>query len=220
MTKQGEKIRFKYEEENYYNSDFSQKLYIYLSENDDKTILDFIKNELDEISTKKKERARIFNLNDDDFYEYLIINNDRYKRIIEESIDKNETKILIIRNSLENEKSFFKDPTIFDRKEEFYKRKLLENQRSLKIEPKLKNKIQWKGTDLEFSELVKALYESNLISPELTQKECFSILKQAFGLTDFDQNDKLKQIRQRTKDKTKLINTLEINLNKWIEKND
>ena len=43
MTKQGEKIRFKYEEENYYNSDFSQKLYIYLSENDDKTILDFIK---------------------------------------------------------------------------------------------------------------------------------------------------------------------------------
>ena len=34
------------EEENYYNSDFSQKLYIYLSENDDKTILDFIKNEL------------------------------------------------------------------------------------------------------------------------------------------------------------------------------
>ena len=99
-------------------------------------------------------------------------------------------------------------------------RKLLENQRSLKIEPKLKNKIQWKGTDLEFSELVKALYESNLISPELTQKECFSILKQAFGLTDFDQNDKLKQIRQRTKDKTKLINTLEINLNKWIEKND
>ena len=123
MTKQGEKIRFKYEEENYYNSDFSQKLYIYLSENDDKTILDFIKNELDEISTKKKERARIFNLNDDDFYEYLIINNDRYKRIIEESIDKNETKILIIRNSLENEKSFFKDPTIFDRKEEFYKRR-------------------------------------------------------------------------------------------------
>ena len=117
MTKQGEKIRFKYEEENYYNSDFSQKLYIYLSENDDKTILDFIKNELDEISTKKKERARIFNLNDDDFYEYLIINNDRYKRIIEESIDKNETKILIIRNSLENEKSFFKDPTIFDRKD-------------------------------------------------------------------------------------------------------
>ena len=106
MTKQGEKIRFKYEEENYYNSDFSQKLYIYLSENDDKTILDFIKNELDEIPTKKKERARIFNLNDDDFYEYLIINNDRYKRIIEESIDKNETKILIIRNSLENEKSF------------------------------------------------------------------------------------------------------------------
>ena len=46
MTKQGEKIRFKYEEENYYNSDFSQKLYIYLSENDDKTILDFIKNSL------------------------------------------------------------------------------------------------------------------------------------------------------------------------------
>ena len=46
MTKQGEKIRFKYEEENYYNSDFSQKLYIYLSENDDKTILDGIEVDL------------------------------------------------------------------------------------------------------------------------------------------------------------------------------
>jgi hypothetical protein len=82
------------------------------------------------------------------------------------------------------------------------------------------NTLHWQGTDLQFSELTKALFETNLISPGLTQKEFFKRMKLFFNVKDFDDKEKLKGIRARTKDLTPFINTIETSLNNWIKNKD
>jgi hypothetical protein len=52
--------------------------------------------------------------------------------------------------------------------------------------------LHWKGTDLQFSELTKALFETDLISPGLIQKEFFKRMKLFFNINDFNESDKIK----------------------------
>lgn len=80
--------------------------------------------------------------------------------------------------------------------------------------------LKWQGSQLEFAELTKALIQSNLISPELSEKERFDRMKQFFNVDDFSQSDKLKDIRKRSRDLTPLINTLQTALNNWIKSKD
>ncbi|MDA9025510.1 RteC domain-containing protein [Flavobacteriaceae bacterium] len=80
--------------------------------------------------------------------------------------------------------------------------------------------LKWKGTELELTELSKALIELGLISPDLTQKEIFKRLRAFLQVDDFNENDKLKDIRKRTNTKTPLLNKLETSLNNWIHKKD
>jgi hypothetical protein len=80
--------------------------------------------------------------------------------------------------------------------------------------------LKWRGTELHFTELTKALILSNYINGELTQKEIFQRLKGFFQIDDFNESDKLSDIRKRTKDKTPLINILENSLNSWITNKD
>lgn len=80
--------------------------------------------------------------------------------------------------------------------------------------------LNWNGTELQLTELTKALIQSNLINKELTQKDIFKRLKMFFQIDDFNENDKLKDIRKRTKDKTRLINILETSLTTWITNKD
>jgi hypothetical protein len=82
------------------------------------------------------------------------------------------------------------------------------------------NTLKWHGTHLQLSELVKPLYDLKLISPELTQKEVFNRLKMFFELADFKENEKLKDIRNRTNTTTPFINILENTLNNWIKNKD
>ena len=80
--------------------------------------------------------------------------------------------------------------------------------------------LKWKGSELELTELSKALIELGLISPDLTQKEIFKRLRAFLQVDDFNENDKLKDIRKRTNTKTPLLNKLETSLNNWIHKKD
>lgn len=80
--------------------------------------------------------------------------------------------------------------------------------------------LNWQGTTLQFTELTKALFETKLISPTLTQKEFFKKMELFFNIDEFDEKEKLKGIRARSKDLTPFINTLETSLNNWIKNKD
>lgn len=116
-------------------------------------------------------------------------------------------------NGYLNYRNYFRD------KKEIY---LLKNSKDfISIKKESNNTgILWKGTQLQFAELVKALRESNMISPELTQKQLFEKLCFMFNVQPFNQSDKLKDIRNRTNTQTPFINILEISLIKWIERKD
>lgn len=83
----------------------------------------------------------------------------------------------------------------------------------------INNTLQWNGTELQFTELTKALYETKLISPEIkTQKEFFNRMKQFFNVNDFNENDKIRDIVERSNESPKFIYLLETTLNNYISK--
>ena len=92
--------------------------------------------------------------------------------------------------------------------------------RNNKTKRVIKNTLNWQGTQLEFTELIKALLLSNKISPELSQKEVFNRLKEFFNVDAFNENDKIRDIRNRTNTPTPFINTLETSLDNWIKSKD
>jgi hypothetical protein len=80
--------------------------------------------------------------------------------------------------------------------------------------------LNWQGSALEFSELVKAIIESGFIGKVKNETVVFEKMKQFFNVEDFDKSDKLKQVRNRTKELTPVINTLETSLLNWIKRKD
>lgn len=97
------------------------------------------------------------------------------------------------------------------------------NENKMNIKQKNNNEIKtlnWQGTQLEFTELVKALIASNKLNTELTQKEVFNRLREFFNIVEFNENEKLNDIRKRTNTPTPFINILETSLNNWITRID
>ncbi len=82
------------------------------------------------------------------------------------------------------------------------------------------SKLNWAGTKLELSELIKALIHLNKLNPELKQNEIFNRFRAFLNVEEFDENDKLGDIRERTKTTAIFINKLEIALNNWIKAKD
>lgn len=82
------------------------------------------------------------------------------------------------------------------------------------------NSLNWQGSELQFSELTKALFETKLVSHGITQKEFFKKMKLLFNVKEFDEKEKLKGIRARSKDLTPFLNILETSLNNWIKNKD
>ena len=82
------------------------------------------------------------------------------------------------------------------------------------------SKLSWEGSILEFTEVIKSLILTKKISTELNQKEIFRRLRDCFNIDDFNENDKLRDIRNRTNTTTPFINKLEISLNNWIKAKD
>ena len=144
------------------------------------------------------------------------------KRIVEKVTDflgEIDTKIIQLLNLsfnkivdfLEKEKDNLSNANVFT---------LTNTQQTETIETTEANSLNWQGSELQFTELTKALFETKLISPEITQKEFFKRMKQFFNVKDFDDKEKLKGIRARTKDLTPFINTIETSLNNWIKNKD
>jgi hypothetical protein len=82
---------------------------------------------------------------------------------------------------------------------------------------KVENTLNWQGSKLEFTELTKALILSKKLNAELTDKEIFKRLKTFLNIEEFNHNDKIKDIRSRTKDLTPFINILETSLTNDIK---
>jgi hypothetical protein len=145
--------------------------------------------------------------------------------------DKEKINYLILQktNYLQSRKGWILDDpweTSFDKKCELEITKLKEllktppPQQSKSNAQPIKNTLNWQGTQLEFTELIKALLLSNKISPELSQKEVFNRLKEFFNVDAFNENDKIRDIRNRTNTPTPFINTLETSLDNWIKSKD
>jgi hypothetical protein len=77
--------------------------------------------------------------------------------------------------------------------------------------------LHWQGSKLEFTELTKALILSKKFNAELTDKEIFKRLKTFLNIEEFNHNDKIKDIRNRSKDLTPFINILETSLTNDIK---
>ena len=97
---------------------------------------------------------------------------------------------------------------------------LVRTEKNLEISKGNIKPLKWQGTELQLTELTKALKESNLLNPELSQKVIFDRLKEFMQVEKYNEAEKLKEIRKRTKDKTPLLNILETSLNNWIIKKD
>lgn len=80
--------------------------------------------------------------------------------------------------------------------------------------------LSWNGTNLQLTELIKALIESNLMNHELSQKEIFKRFTDFLQVDKFDENDKIRDIRKRTHTKTPLLNLLEKSINSYITNKD
>ncbi|OWP85279.1 hypothetical protein BWK59_00635 [Flavobacterium davisii] len=208
--------RFSQEELAYFETDYFNKLMKYLSENKNKTDSDFIKNELKKIENEKKEIIRIQNLSDEIFFEEIVLGKgtNPYKRAIDSGENKEFVRNIYFERYPRNNNSEITIPNSTIKKEAFYKFKLQSIQKNLKQEKKL----NWQGNALEFSELVKALIESKLLNPELKQYEIYELMRKAFNVEKFDEGQKNKEIKNRSKTSTILINRLETSLINWIKK--
>ena len=80
--------------------------------------------------------------------------------------------------------------------------------------------LSWNGTNLQLTELIKSLIESNLLNHELSQKEVFKRFTDFLQVDEFDENDKIRDIRKRTHTKTPLLNLLEKSINSYITNKD
>jgi RteC protein len=80
--------------------------------------------------------------------------------------------------------------------------------------------VKWEGTSLELSELVKSLIQSKILNTNLSQKEIFNRVRKMFEMDDFNENEKLRDIRNRINTKTPLLFKLENSLNNWIKSKD
>lgn len=174
-----------------YQVNYENDLKIHLESHEDNTEIDLLENDL--FSHKNLLKHLLNKLPDHINIDEGIINQrniNSQKRIIEFIENKISTKTTISTTQ--------KLPTV----------------------PAPENTLNWQGSTLEFSEFSKALIESGFIGKIKNEKEVFEKMKQFFNVEDFDKSDKLKQVKNRTKTLTPVINTLEVALTNWIKRKD
>lgn len=77
-----------------------------------------------------------------------------------------------------------------------------------------KSPLTWIGSDLEFTEIIKALIEAKLIKGK-TEEEIFQVLGKAVNIPEFDKTQKLRAIKKRNKDISPTLESMEYYLEKW-----
>jgi len=202
----------------YLEEKFNENKRLFLIHNLGTTERDFLEHGIKELNSKEVENERMWNLSDDDFFQEFR-KNESDKRRTTWGYDEEENKKLILRNYRKQyEPSEFETPLLT-----LYKQKL---QSLPKVDNATKSitsnetTLKWEGTPLQLTELTKALCESKMIGIGLTQKDVFERMRLFFEVDEFNENDKLKDIRKRTLTETPLINTLETSLRNWIKKKD
>jgi hypothetical protein len=95
------------------------------------------------------------------------------------------------------------------------------NPTSLENEVEKTPRLKWTGNDLELSETLKALIQSQKFVGN-TDKKVFEVIFELFSVkfTESIKKERLSTIKKRTKDYTRFINEMEINLTNWINKKD
>ena len=68
--------------------------------------------------------------------------------------------------------------------------------------------LKWHGTPLELTEIIKPLIELKILGAGLTQKEIFEKLRLFFEIENFNESDKIKEVKQR-KEGTSFLYLLE-----------
>jgi hypothetical protein len=81
--------------------------------------------------------------------------------------------------------------------------------------------LKWTGTDLELSETLKALIETDKFVGQ-REKHVFKIIFETLGLkySDSIKKERLATIKNRTKELTPFIHSMETNLSIWIKEKD
>lgn len=121
---------------------------------------------------------------------------------------------------LQNPHGYFEEDNDvpFDKKCELEIERITINQTHKQPKLLVDNTLNWQGTELQFTELTKALFETKLISPHLLQNEFFKRMKLFFNVKEFNENDKIKDIINRSNTPTPLLNILETSLNNYRDK--
>jgi len=219
MNKEINKEALKGENGRYLEEKYNQDLRLFFIDNPESKEEDFIEKEIEKINLREIENNSKWYLPDDEFYKELRTDERFKNKFINSEMSEEELKEYYLNSSFfSQQRSLYKPSEFENYRLTFYKLKLKKFQ---KLETSTINSdLYWKGTDLQFAELVKSLKECKLVSPELSQKELFKRLKTVFNVNDFNESDKLKEVRQRTKDLTPMINILETGLLNWIKKTD
>lgn len=196
------------------NEDFiSEQLQFYSICLDNVVFTDYLKGN-DDISWKGygiKAEVETYNLIDEISDKIFVIS--REENTLYEHYDPN----INIELCKQYERSFTKILTFLGNKKTEIENNLNSNSQ---IDSNAIKTLKWQGTKLEFTELIKSLIVSSKLNPEVNQKEIFSRLKLFFNVDEFDENQKLNDIRKRTNTPTPLINTLEKSLSNWIKSKD
>jgi hypothetical protein len=145
-----------------YEKDYDYKLFNYQSENINSTERDFLFSLFNNYDTRQEERKRIFNLNNNDFFDYLIKNDGRIKDFYDQQ--KAETKFNLVEFSKKIPQNYIKEkrnsfaPFESSQRQEYYKIKferLPPEQKTIyapNVEVRKNKNLLYKGINLNLSE--------------------------------------------------------------------
>jgi hypothetical protein len=213
-----------------YENDYNHKLFSYQQDNPHSTPRDFIIFMLNDFNSKRIETERIFNLNDDNFFKYLI-ENDKYVSSHNETantIDGDEKKEYLQKmrkHYIAPRREKFRQLDSLPSKVLYYKMKLKNlptEQKSIEVdkdEVKKNNTIQWLGTKIELVELFLALHASKKIDLNLSKKESFKRFSEFFDVAEEDIYDKERDAKKR-QTLTPFLHLLESSLTIYFKKDD
>lgn len=181
-------------------------------------IKDFIKNDpktiINNISELSKIEDYILGKNKVDEYDIEYDDFNKYKEFIE--VQNNGNEFDLVFNFVKFRNFELSLNRIFDeleRKKTFLEASYISSENNI-------DGLNWQGSELQLTELIKALIENNSLNPNLTDKEIFRRFRLFFNVGDFNHTQKLQDIKKRTKDLTPFVNALEISLSNWVKKDN
>lgn len=191
-----------------YQENYEKELSDFIDDYEDNTKDDFWKEQL-KLYSVCKENVHIFEI--EGTAQYKTIAEFQGTNVIDEVLDKiSDGKEYNFEYAQKLERSFNK---ILD----FITKQISPE---TQIEASINEGLNWEGTKLELTELIKALIHAQKLDQNLSETKIFKRFCKFLNVEDFNHTDKARDIRDRTKNLTPLIHKLEIALTNWIHKED